>query len=105
MTKPRPESLYCRLTDDQRAQLYDWILTLGYPKTKERIALPEPEGFSLKVHLSSLHAFYLRYAAEQDVAQLGVASEITNAETSELFPRALQAAHAGAFRLSANPFD
>ena len=75
--KPRPESLYAKLTEDQRAQLHDWILTLGYPKTMERIALPPPDGFGINTHLSCLHRFYQRYAAEQDAEQLREAAQLS----------------------------
>ena len=101
--KPRPESLYAKLTEDQRAQLHDWILTLGYPKTRERIALPPPEGFGIHTHLSCLHRFYHRYAAEQDVEQLSEAAQLSLPAPSQMFPLARQAAHAGALRLTTAP--
>jgi len=86
--KPRPESLYAKLTEDQRAQLHDWILTLGYPKTMERIALALPEGFGINTHLSCLHRFYQRYAAEQDAEQLSEAAQLSLLAPSEMFPLA-----------------
>ena len=105
MNKPPTHGLYARLTEEQRAQLHDWILVLGYAKTKERIALPEPEGFAINTHFSSLHRFYLRYAAEQDAGHVGEANQWDQPAISELFPLAEQAAHAGALRLTTAPLD
>ena len=105
MNKAPPNSLYSKLTEDQRAQLYDWILTLGYAKTKERIALPEPEGFGITTHISSIHRFYLRYVAELDAGHAAEAEDVSAPPPARLFPLAEQAAHAGAFRLAATPLD
>src|ERR1043165_47340 len=103
--KPPSHSLYAKLTEDQRAQLHDWILTLGYSKTLERLPLPEPEGFGMTTHLSCLHRFFSRYSTDLDLEHASETENTNRPVPSRLFPLAEQAAHAGAFRLSAAPLD
>jgi hypothetical protein len=49
-TKPRSDSVLSQLTDEQRGQVYEWLITLGYTKTLERLAQPSPDGFDLETH-------------------------------------------------------
>jgi CBS-domain-containing membrane protein len=56
----RSDSILATLTEDQRAQLYDWTADLGYKLTLEKVALPAPEGFNLQIHRTTLVRFYQR---------------------------------------------
>jgi hypothetical protein len=103
--KPRSDSKLFKLTDEQQAQLYDWIHTLGFAEAKERLAAPPPDGFELKAHLSSLHAFYIRYAAQRQVENFAEAEDIQHPELGHIFSLAERAVHAGAFQLSTSPLD
>ena len=43
--KTRSDSLLSQLTEDQQAQVYDWLMTIGYTKTLQKLAQPPPDGF------------------------------------------------------------
>ena len=62
--KPRHDSALAQLTEEQQAQVYDWLQTLGYTESIKKIAEPAPDGFGLKTYRASLHRFYVRYTAE-----------------------------------------
>ncbi len=61
------------LTDEQRDQLYDWLLEMPVSKVAEKIAQPAPEGFGLKTHITTLRRFKHRRWAEQAADQLEAA--------------------------------
>ena len=60
MLKPRSDSRLFHLSEENQAQVYDWIITFGYHKTKDRLAEPPPVGFGLATHINSLQRFFLR---------------------------------------------
>jgi hypothetical protein len=107
MNKPPPQSLYAKLTEDQRAQLYDWILTLGYVKTKDRIALAKPEGFGISTHLSCLHRFFKRYQQKLRTEDIVAAKENRSSpeDTSILVFDAEQSVQHAAQHLASSPMD
>ena len=53
----RPDSTLAQLTDDQQAQVFDWLQDLSYTETIKRLALPPPEGFGIKTYRASLHRY------------------------------------------------
>lgn len=62
MSKPHFDNTLFQLTDEQQAQIYDWLLSIGYTETIKKIAEPPPEGFGLKTYRSALHRFFRRYS-------------------------------------------
>ena len=74
-------------------------------KARERLAASPPDGLAVKAHLSSLHAFYIRYAAERQAKTFAEAEEINHPPSSKIFSLAEGAVHAGAFQLSTSPID
>jgi hypothetical protein len=105
MNKPRSDSRLFQLTEDDQAQLYDWIATLGFTKAKERLAASPPDGLGVKAHLSSLHAFYIRYGGNHQMETLAEAESIPTAPAPRLLTVAEQAMHSGAFQRSTSPMD
>src|SRR6476661_3421979 len=61
----RSDAALFALTEEQQADLFDWLTTDTYDVVLKRIAQPPPEGFGIKTHINSLYRFY-----EQRQAQL-----------------------------------
>ena len=103
----RSDSTLAQLTDDQQAQVFDWLQDLGYSETIKKLALPPPDGFGIKTYRASLHAFFVRYAAQLKVehaasaAALAVGTTCTPAFVSV----SEDALHHSAFQLSTSPID
>jgi hypothetical protein len=104
--KPRSDSRLFKLSDEQQAQLYDWIHKLGYVKARELAGLPPPEGFGLKTHLNSLCRFVARYSEIQKEREF---FDILRCASGELDPRVVRAAqnaaHHIAFEIATSPFS
>ena len=66
------------LTEDQKAQLYDWLLEMPAEKVLERIARPAPDGFGIKTHLTTLRRFKNRRDAENAADILDSAAHLGN---------------------------
>ena len=102
--KPRSDSRLFKLTPEQQARLYDWILDLGYVKAKELAALPPPDGFGVKTHLNSLCRFVARYSEMQKEREF---FDILRCASGELHPQTLRAAetvaHQMAFDIATGP--
>lgn len=108
MNKTRIDSLFIQLSEDERAQLYDWLTTLGYTKTVEKLAQPPPEGFNLKTHRSCLHRFYKRYQEQARAEDLAAAKQnrpISNDDASALFSDAEQSFLHAAHQLATGPLN
>jgi hypothetical protein len=106
MNKTRTDSVLFQLTEAQQAQVYDWLQDLGYAKTKEKLALPPPEGFGIETHLPSLRRFLVRYSKtleKDDLAEVGSGSEPDMPAT--VFGATEAAAHYGAFQLATSPVN
>jgi hypothetical protein len=54
----RKDCALSKLTDEQQADLFDWLSTDTYESILNRIAQPVPDGFGIKTHINSLHRFY-----------------------------------------------
>ncbi|HEX7858842.1 MAG TPA: hypothetical protein VF773_00805 [Verrucomicrobiae bacterium] len=104
--KPRFDSVLDQFSDDQQAQVYDWLNSIGYTETINRIAAPEPDGFALKTHRASLHRFYLRYSAQLKSEHLQEAGTLLSSDPAggQTFASAAEqtAAHI-AFQISTSP--
>ena len=108
MIRLRTDSSLSDLTEDQQAQIYDWLQTLGYTGTIEKLAQPEPDGFTLKTHRASLHRFFVRYSMalkERDVADASALTSETKSSAPALQSGAEEALHHAAFQLSTAPLD
>ena len=104
--KLRSDSLFNQLTDDQKAQIFDWLQCFGYTETIKRVAAPEPDGFGLKMHRQSLHRFYQRYSEQLQPEHLETAVELSKIpHTPELASGSEQAMHHTAFQLATSPVD
>jgi hypothetical protein len=66
------------LTHDQKDQLYDWLLEMPVPKVAEKIALPAPDGFGIKTHITTLQRFKQRHWAEHTANQIEAAVELAS---------------------------
>src|SRR5687768_17335778 len=77
-----PHSILESLTDDQRDQLYDWLLEMPVPKVAEKIALPAPEGLGVKTHLTTLRRFKNRHWAEHVADQIEDATHLSSTTAS-----------------------
>src|SRR4051812_22731342 len=54
----RSDAALSILTEEQQADLFDWLTTETYDVVLKRIAQPPPYGFGIKTHLNSLYRFY-----------------------------------------------
>jgi len=68
------------LTAAQQEQLFDWAELLPNKTVLERVALPAPEGFGLKMHLTTLRRFH-RAARVRLQKELTDSSNESSAET------------------------
>src|SRR5688572_15863645 len=105
--KIRSDSPLAQLSEDKQAQVYDWLQTLGYTKTIEKLAQPEPDGFGLKTHRASLHRFFVRYTMEVKQNDVSDAAElISNPQSAPVLQSgAAEAMHQAAFQLATSPHD
>ena len=107
MNKPRFDSALGRLSEDQQAQVYDWLQTLGYTRTIEKLAEPAPDGFGLRTYRASLHRFFVRYSLELKQSDISDATELVSRPQSAplLQSGAAEAMHQAAFQLATSPHD
>ena len=105
--KLRSDSLFNQLTEDQKAQIFDWLQCFGYTDTIKRVAAPAPDGFGLKTHRQSLHRFYQRYSQEliPEHLESAVALKATKEQTAALGLSAEEAVTHAAFQLATSPLD
>jgi hypothetical protein len=54
----RSDAALSKLTEEQQADLFDWLTTDTYDVVLKRIAQPPPDGFGIKTHINSLYRFY-----------------------------------------------
>jgi hypothetical protein len=100
MNKTRIDSIFLQLSEDEQAQVHEWLVTLGYTKTLEKLAQPRPEGLNIQTHRSCLNRFYKRYQDRVRTEDLAAAKEtrpVSSQDASLLFSDAensfLHAAH------------
>src|ERR1051325_4008958 len=70
--KPHYDNVLLQLTEEQQTRVYDWLMTLGYTKTLQKLKQPPPDGLGLKTHRSCLHRFFKHYQHQvrpEDVAE------------------------------------
>lgn len=54
----RNDNTLSNLTADQLDELFAWLNNSTYAEVEKRVAQPPPDGFGLKVHLTTLRRFY-----------------------------------------------
>jgi hypothetical protein len=62
---PGPTGILDHLPTEKQEQLIDWIESLTAKEVLEKVAAPEPEGFGIKTHATSLQRFYERWQRHQ----------------------------------------
>ena len=60
----RSDAALSRLTEEQQADLFDWLTIDSYEVVLKRIAQPPPKGFGIKTHINSLYRFYEQHRAQ-----------------------------------------
>ena len=106
--KLRNDSTLSALTEEQQAQLYDWIQTLGYTETLKKVAAQPPDGFGLMTHRATLHGFFKRYQKAVCAEDLAAAKEnppISNDDASVLVSDAEQSFVHAAHQLATGPMN
>jgi hypothetical protein len=108
--KPRSDSALFKLSEDQQAQVHDWLVTVGYLQTQKNVAASPPDGFGLKTHFASLHRFFVRYTQEHQQENFAQAAELLQTNSGYGDPNTLknateQAVVHSAFHLATSPQD
>jgi hypothetical protein len=71
MAKTRADSTLAPLTENQRDQLYDWLLNHTYPEVQKLAAKSVEEGgFDLKIHRTTLARFFTDEQQERHAEEL-----------------------------------
>jgi hypothetical protein len=60
----RSDAALSRLTEEQQADLFDWLTTDTYDVVLKRMAQLPPKGFGIKTHTNSLFRFYEQRQAQ-----------------------------------------
>jgi hypothetical protein len=96
----RKDSKLSKLTEEQQADLFDWLSTGTYEAVQERIAQDPPVGFGFRLHINTLFRFYKDRLAQQralDLASLAADPETQPSEPSaQNFVKSARDAHAHA---------
>ncbi|HUS37104.1 MAG TPA: hypothetical protein VM680_17290 [Verrucomicrobiae bacterium] len=85
----RKDCALSKLTDEQQADLFDWLHTDTYESVLKRMAQPVPDGFGIKTHINSLHRFYQQRQAELralDLANLLPRTQDSGPRTQDFSP-------------------
>src|SRR5688500_18224320 len=93
MSKLRSDSTIASLTDEQRDQLYDWIVTHSFAGAQARAAKSvDEEGFNLKLHRTTLVRFFETEQQERQAQELAeLAAEADNAAVPDQIDALIQA--------------
>lgn len=104
MTKLRSDSTLAQLTEDQRDQLYDWIISQGRAKAIELAAQSIDEGgLNLTLHRTTLDRFFEREQKERQAREL---AELAAAAESETLPERIdQLIHAARVKLAQAAYE
>ena len=73
-----PHSTLETLTDDQKDQLFDWLLEMPAREVLEKLALPPGEGFGLKTNLTTLQRFKSRRWVEHVADEIQCAARLAD---------------------------
>ena len=66
----RRDCCLASLTRDQLDDLYEWISNESYLEVVKRVALPAPDGFGIKTHITTLCRFYREERARRHAESL-----------------------------------
>ena len=72
-----------QLTNEQLDQLYDWLLDMPTKQVVEKVALPAPEGFGIKTHVTTLRRFKDRRWAELAADRIQTATQLAGITTNQ----------------------
>ena len=106
MKKTRSDSPLLNLPQPEKDKLNAWLLTHPYHKVQELISQPQPIGFGLKVHISSIGRYYQKTMPDyleniRDDRSLAAAQLSVEAAGAEDIEKAtLDALRSRLFRLS-----
>jgi hypothetical protein len=107
MTKARSDSMLSKLTEEQQNQVYDWLISLGYTETLNKVAAPAPNGFALRTHRHSLQRFFKRHRQKLRTEEIAAAKENRSRpeDASVLVSDAEQSVQYAAQQLASSPMD
>jgi hypothetical protein len=71
------------LTEAQLNQLYEWLLETPAKEVAQKIALPAPDGFGIKTHVTTLRRFKDRRWAELAADQIETAAHLAGAHPAQ----------------------
>jgi hypothetical protein len=74
----RRDAALSKLTEDQQADLYDWLCSGTFEAVRARIAKKPPEGLGIKTHVTSLVRFFR--ARQTEIQALDFAETAEGAE-------------------------
>jgi hypothetical protein len=74
----RSDAALSVLTEEQQADLFDWLTAGTYESVLKRIAQPPPGGFGIKTHINSLYRFYEQRQAQ--IRALDLANIVADGE-------------------------
>jgi hypothetical protein len=83
----RSDATLSKLTEEQQADLFDWLTTDSYDVVLKRIAQPPPKGFGIKTHINSLYRFYEQRQAQLRAHDLANLVAIQTVSDSVLSPQ------------------
>jgi hypothetical protein len=108
MRKTRSDNILAHLSDSQRDKLNGWLRTHSYRKVQELIAQPPPEGFGLRVQITSIGNYYKSVMPQylesiRDYRALAAAQlSVGEASNEDLNAATVDALRCRLFRLSLN---
>jgi hypothetical protein len=107
MSKTRSDSALSKLTEDQQNQVYDWLVSLGYAETLNKVAAPPPHGFSLRTHRHSLQRFFKRHQQKLRTEDVAAAkqNQCSPQDASVLVSDAEHSLQHTAQQLASSPMD
>jgi hypothetical protein len=93
MSKLRSDSTLALLTEEQRNQLYDWIVMHSFAGAQTRAAKPvDEDGFNLKIHRTTLVRFFEAEQSERQTRELTeLAAEANNGDVPQQIEALIQA--------------
>jgi hypothetical protein len=77
----RKDCSLSNLTEEQLADLFDWLSTGALDAVKQRVAKPPPDGFGIKTHTTTLARFYRQRHSE--IRNRDLAEALASAPTVE----------------------
>jgi hypothetical protein len=80
---PRPKSLIDQLPEEAQLKIISWLECYSTRRVVEMIAEPDPKGFGLQTHITTLRRFYARHAAASQADEMEMAKALAGSEVSD----------------------